>query len=149
MPRWKDAEKQIPELSGQRKARETKLFEDHQPLKFAPFSNICSKDDEKTVLTHFFSSNYGLLELGDKEARNMFLTWCLGAKDMTPDQVRNMTVESAAEKFNEFKLREIKKKRKEESEIDMEGEKKEIWLKKIKCVFNKKILIKLKEKNIK
>ena len=52
-----------------------------------------------------------------------------------------------SEKFNEFKLREIK--RKEESEIDMEGEKKEIWLKKIKCVFNKKILIKLKEKNIK
>ncbi len=103
MPRWKDAEKQIPELSGQRKARETKLFEDHQPLKFAPFSNICSKEDEKTVLTHFFSSNYGLLELGDKEARNMFLTWCLGAKDMTPEEVRNMTVESAAEKFNEFK----------------------------------------------
>lgn len=60
-----------------------------------------------------------------------------------------LSKELNSEKFNEFKLREIKKKRKEESEIDMEGEKKEIWLKKIKCVFNKKILIKLKEKNIK
>ena len=58
-----------------------------------------------------------------------------------------LSKELNSEKFNEFKLREIK--RKEESEIDMEGEKKEIWLKKIKCVFNKKILIKLKEKNIK
>ena len=54
------------------------------------------------------------------------------------------------ERLNEFKLREIRKKAEEETEIELEGKKEgNIVEKKLKRVFNEKVLIKLKEKEIK
>lgn len=102
MPRWTDEKKEIPELYEQRKAREMKLFEDNNPLKCTPFNKVCDAMHKKSVLTHFYTDNYGLLEVEEADVRNLFLTWCMGERNMSFDEIREMDVNTASKIFKEF-----------------------------------------------
>lgn len=102
MPRWNDENREILETYEERKAREEKLFDDNKPLKFLPFSNVCSKEATQNVLSQLYGSNYGLLNIGEPDLRNLFVTWCLGAKNMKPAEVQNMDVAAASAVFEEF-----------------------------------------------